>query len=122
MKTCKNKKKNWGFWVFKQIEEMVLQEGNLFSDELSYGYDTESMNELMLAVKDNDMDAIKEYAADLSMLNETNSEGYTALHIAVIESNYEAAEYLLEQGTDPNTTRNGGNENEFDRNLCRTQH
>ena len=92
-----------GFWVFKQIEEMVLQEGNLFSDELSYGYDTESMNELMLVVKDNDMDAIKEYAADLSILNETNSEGYTALHIAVIESNYEAAEYLLEQGADPNT-------------------
>lgn len=92
-----------GMWVFKQFEEFILQESDTILEDLGLGYDSDSMNDLMLAVIDNDMDALKEYAADEKMLNEQNSEGYTALHIAVMEDNYEAAQYLLQQGADPNT-------------------
>lgn len=92
-----------GVWVFKQFEEFVLQESDTFLEDLGLGYDTDNMNELMLAVIDNDMEAMKEYAADATMLNEQSSEGYTALHLAVMEDNYDAAKYLLQQGADPNT-------------------
>lgn len=91
------------WWVFKQVEESFLLNGIFSDEELTYTYDTSGMNELMLAVVEGDMEALKEYAADTAMLNEVNDEGYTALHLAVMESNHEAAEYLLTQGADPNT-------------------
>lgn len=92
-----------GWWVLKQIENMAFLESDFSEEDFSYTYETDSMNELMLAVVEGDMDILKEYAADKSMLHEVNDEGYTALHLAVMESNHEAAEYLLEQGADPNT-------------------
>lgn len=91
------------WWGFKQVEESFLLNGIFSDEELTYTYDTSGINELMLAVVEGDMEALKEYAADTAMLNEVNDEGYTALHLAVMESNHEAAEYLLTQGADPNT-------------------
>lgn len=91
------------WWGFKQFEESFLLNGIFSDEELTYTYDTSGMTELMLAVVEGDMEALKEYAADTAMLNEVNDEGYTALHLAVMESNHEAAEYLLTQGADPNT-------------------
>lgn len=91
------------WWGVKQFEESFLLNGIFSDEELTYTYDTSGMNELMLAVVEGDMEALKEYAADTAMLNEVNEEGYTALHLAVMESNHEAAEYLLTQGADPNT-------------------
>lgn len=91
------------WWGVKQLEESFLLNGIFSDEELTYTYDTSGMNELMLAVVEGDMEALKEYAADTAMLNEVNEEGYTALHLAVMESNHEAVEYLLTQGADPNT-------------------
>lgn len=90
-------------WVVKQFETLALFGDELLDDGYVYTDSSESMNELMTAVINQDMEAVKEYATDGAMLNETNSEGYTALHIAVIENNYDAAQYLLQQGADPNT-------------------
>lgn len=86
-------------WLMQQMDGMASAGAD---DSYSY-YDTSSMNELMVSVVENDMDILVAQASDEGLLNETNADGYTALHLAVLESNYDAAAYLLEQGADPNT-------------------
>ncbi|MER2192671.1 MAG: M48 family metallopeptidase [Solibacillus sp.] len=87
-----------GVWLVQQMDGLAS------ANDLPYSsYDTESLNELMVSVVENDMDAVAQYAPDETMLNATNADGYTALHLAVLESNYEAVSYLLQQGADPNT-------------------
>ncbi|MGN7477313.1 M48 family metallopeptidase [Solibacillus silvestris] len=90
-------------WVMKKIENIALLGDDLLYDDFTYEDSSESMNELMLSVVNYDLDAVKEYAADETMLNEKNEDGYTALHLAVIENNYDAAQYLLEHGANPDT-------------------
>ena len=90
------------FWFTKQIGDSLLLGNDLYTDDYTYGYDEESMNPLMHAVLANDLEQVKEHASN-EMLNEQNADGYTALHFAVLTSNYDAAVYLLEQGADPNS-------------------
>lgn len=89
-------------WGINQLEKLFNDE-TLAMDDYSYQHDSTTMNDLMLAVVDNDMDTLSTLEIDAAMLGESNSEGYTALHLAVIEDNYDAATYLLEQGANPDT-------------------
>ena len=66
-------------------------------------YNTESMNDLMLAVIDGNIDDITSLANNTSQLYEVNDEGYTALHLAVLEDNIEVLEILLQAGSPTDT-------------------
>ncbi|MFF5995652.1 M48 family metallopeptidase [Lysinibacillus sp. KU-BSD001] len=99
----------WTLNTVSQLEDelllgnhLPLEDGSM-SGDYSYTYDKASMSDLMLAVVDWDFNAVQQYAKDDQALNDVSDEGYTALHLAVMESNHEIASYLLEQGTDPNT-------------------
>ena len=95
-------------WILTQIEEeaeaaeAAEEAKTKTEEETGFSYDLGSMNNLMIAVINQDMDSVKSYSAKLN-INDTNSEGYTALHVAVMWGNYEAAKYLLEAGANPNT-------------------
>ena len=66
-------------------------------------YNTDSMNDLMLAVMEGNIDDITSLANDSSQLYEVNDEGYTALHLAVLQQNVEALEILLQAGSPTET-------------------
>lgn len=89
-----------GMQLYKWLEnlEVALVEDTPDFDELEF-YETESMNDLMLAVLDYNVSEVEKLAQDQKLLSETNSEGYTALHLAVIENQEEILEILLKAGS-----------------------
>lgn len=87
-------------WVNELDPFVDLDDVGLYNTDL---YNTDSMNDLMLAVIDGNLDDITSIANDSSQLYEVNDEGYTALHLAVLEDNIEALEILLQAGSPTDT-------------------
>ena len=69
-----------------------------------------NFTQLMLCVLNNNLKTALDY---ISEINAKNSEGWTALHIACINSkafsSIEMVDLLLKNGADPNTKNNHGN-------------
>jgi ankyrin repeat protein len=61
-----------------------------------------SWTPLMYAARQNALDAIQALVAGGADLNSQDPDGVTALVLAVINANYDAAALLLEKGADPN--------------------
>ena len=92
-----------GIFAFKALSKYASNPDNIimaFFNNLLY--DIDSMNELMVAVMHNDLVAVEELIDDTA-LDETNKDGYTAVHIAVIEENAEILEVLLAAGSPTDT-------------------
>ena len=89
-------------YTLMKIDEWASTVDEYSSDDIEY-YDTGSLNDLMLAVIDNDLDAVSLFASDYEQLHAVNEEGYTALHLAVLEQNLDALDILLQAGANPET-------------------
>ncbi|WP_332645387.1 M48 family metallopeptidase [Lysinibacillus sp. 54212] len=89
--------------VSSLAEENLPLEDESINEETPYTYDRTTMNSLMLAAVDGDYDFVLLNPIDATTLNEVSGEGYTALHLAVMESNYQISSSLLRKGADPNT-------------------
>lgn len=90
-------------YTFTKIDEWASTFDEYAStDDIEY-YNTGSLNDLMLAVIDNDLDAVALFATDYEQLHAVNEDGYTALHLAVLEQNLEALDILLQAGANPET-------------------
>lgn len=92
-----------GFVVGIGVVAYSLSESESIAVEESI-YNTDSMNDLMLAVIGRNNIEVSILATDSSQLYEVDDEGYTALHLAVMEQNDKALEILLEAGS-PTETR-----------------
>ena len=62
----------------------------------------DSITKLMSAASQNDIGTINGLLSNGAKLEETDIEGYTALHWAIAYDQYEAAQTLLEAGANPN--------------------
>jgi ankyrin repeat protein len=62
---------------------------------------------LMFAVRAGATDAVKVLLKSGATVNDTLSDGASVLVVAVASTHYELADYLLEQGADPNAAGNG---------------
>ncbi len=89
--------------VILLLDEGLINEPIAGIAEEQLYYNTDSMNDLMLAVINWDNDDIASLASDPSQLYEVNEEGYSALHLAVLEQNVEALEILLQAGSPTET-------------------
>lgn len=88
-------------WLILKMNSLASFATEDYEDVDYYGMD--SMNELMVAVVEGDVETVDVYVTDEAMLDEMNENGYTAVHLAVLTNNYEAATTLLAHGADPNT-------------------
>ena len=90
-------------WLSPKIDKWLLEEDEGIYDWDESFYDEESMNVLMKAVINNDLDTLQANVMNQARLEETNDDGYTALHIAVLEDNVPFAKLLLEAGSPVDT-------------------
>jgi ankyrin repeat protein len=66
------------------------------------------MTALDFAVREGDMDTVKELVASKADINRVTVDGWSPLLVAVQNRYYKIAAYLMDQGADPNTPNSGG--------------
>ncbi|MBB6443997.1 M48 family metallopeptidase [Bacillus benzoevorans] len=85
-----------------------LAAGGSLEDDYLYEEDPIDVPALHMAIENNDLDELQQLLDDGADIEETDSEGSTALQHAVMWTNDEAVELLLLNGADVNTTDDWG--------------